>query len=298
MHLSQLFRRRRNAASATSAWQPGIPVRMRVPAPDAYLLPRDAREIHRLDFQHYLLRQVLKGNYVTPLDHTVVASMVDVGCGTGRWAQEMALAFPLAEVIGFDLAQEYQVALPGIGGNYHFQQGNLLDGLPFPDQRFDFTHQRFLVAAIPAAKWPFVLSELVRVTRYGRWIELVEASDSYVNPGPFTMRFLSWWTAFSQIRGFDASLIRHLGEGLQHAGLHHIHTRTIELPVGPWMWGKQREGLLLQQNMLAAFSGLKDLLCSVLSLAPEAFDQVLAGLPQEWANYRTRYHMFVAYGQR
>ncbi len=298
MHLSQLFRRRRNAASATAARQSGITVRMRVPASDAYLLPRDAKEIHRLDFQQYLLRQVLKGKYVAPLDPTAVTSMVDVWCGTGRWAQEMALAFPLAEVIGFDLTQEYQVTLPGIGGGYRFQQGNLLDGLPFPDQRFDFTHQRLLVAAIPAASWPFVVAGLVRVTRYRGWIELVEASDSYVRTGPLTTRFLSWWTAVNHIRGFDASLIRHLGEGLQDAGLRHIHTRTIELSVGSWMRGKQREGLLLQQNMLAGFSGLKDLLCSTLSLAPRAFDQVLARLPQEWADYRTRYHMFIAYGQR
>ena len=220
------------------------------------------------------------------------------GAGQAAGRRRLPWRFPWQRLLVLIWHRNTRSALPGIGGNYRFQQGNLLDGLPFPDQRFDFTHQRFLVAAIPAAKWPFVLSELVRVTRYGRWIELVEASNSYVNPGPLTTRFLSWWTAVSHIRGFDASLIRHLGDGLKHEGLRNIQTRTIELPVGSWMRGRQREGLLLQQNMLVGLSGLKDLLCSTLSLAPGAFDQVLAGLPQEWADYRTRYHMFIAYGQR
>jgi len=64
------------------------------------------------------------------------------------------------------------------------------------------------------------------------------------------------------------------------------------------MRGKRREGMLLQQNMLAGFGGLKYLFCSSLSLASEEFDQVLTGLPQEWAAYHTRYQLFLAYGQR
>jgi len=283
---------------AASAWQPSITLEIHAPTPDAYLLPRNAREIHRLDFQHYLLRQVLKGNYVAPLIPTLIRSMVDVGCGTGRWAQEMSLAFPLAEVVGFDLTQEHQVTLPGVRSNYRFRQGNLLDGLPFADQAFDFTHQRLLVAAIPAAKWPFVLDELVRVTRYEGWIELVEASDIYLNPGPLTTHILSWWSSVSRARGFDASLVSRLGDGLKHERLRNVQTHTIELPVGPWMRGKRREGMLLQQNMLAGFGGLKYLFCSSLSLASEEFDQVLTGLPQEWAAYHTRYQLFLAYGQR
>lgn len=69
---------------------------------------------------------------------------------------------------------------------------------------------------------------------------------------------------------------------------------SLTVSKGGWL----RKNLLVQQNTLAGLGGLKDLFCSTLSRVPGAFEQVLAGLPQEWADYRTRYHMFIVYGQR
>ena len=34
-----------------------------------YLLPKDDKEIQRLNYQHFILRQVLKGNTFAPVDH-------------------------------------------------------------------------------------------------------------------------------------------------------------------------------------------------------------------------------------
>ncbi len=53
-----------------------------------YMLPRDDQEINRLDFQHYRLRYALRSNYAAPIGRP--RSILDVGCGTGRWALEMA----------------------------------------------------------------------------------------------------------------------------------------------------------------------------------------------------------------
>jgi 2-polyprenyl-3-methyl-5-hydroxy-6-metoxy-1,4-benzoquinol methylase len=66
-----------------------------------YLLPKDDAEINRLDFQHYMLRFALRNNYLAPLGQP--RDILDVGTGTGRWALEMALAFPGANVVGIDL---------------------------------------------------------------------------------------------------------------------------------------------------------------------------------------------------
>jgi SAM-dependent methyltransferase len=71
-----------------------------------------------------------------------------------------------------------------------FVRANVLEGLPFPDGQFTYTHQRLLVAAIPARSWPGVVQELVRVTRPGGWIELLELSDVIQPAGPATRRLL------------------------------------------------------------------------------------------------------------
>src|SRR5690348_2801367 len=66
-----------------------------------YMLPADMQEINRLDFQHYLLRHAFHGNYAAPIRDP--RSILDVGTGTGRWAREMAVQFPSANVIGLDI---------------------------------------------------------------------------------------------------------------------------------------------------------------------------------------------------
>ncbi|HEU5375361.1 MAG TPA: hypothetical protein VFV38_07985, partial [Ktedonobacteraceae bacterium] len=55
-----------------------------------YVLPRDAPEAHRLDFQHFYLRALLKGLHLVPLPAHRLHEVLDVGCGTGRWVHEMA----------------------------------------------------------------------------------------------------------------------------------------------------------------------------------------------------------------
>ena len=93
----------------------------------------------------------------------------------------MAANFPSATVTCIDIknpASDEQDAASSASGthlaSYQFIQGNILDGLPFPDASFDFVHQRLLFFAIPTDRWQFLLNELTRVTRPGGWIEVVE----------------------------------------------------------------------------------------------------------------------------
>ncbi len=136
-----------------------------------YLLPKDDPEAQRLNFQHHLLKSLLAGNYAAPINN--LHSVLDVGCGTGRWVTEMAQEFPATQVVGLDI--QHPILHIQQPANTLFLLGDILKGLPFANQSFDFVHQRLLVAAIPAANWRSVILELMRVTRSGGWIELVEA---------------------------------------------------------------------------------------------------------------------------
>ncbi len=258
-----------------------------------YLLPKDVLETQRLDFQYYLIRSILHGNHASPL-HSDVTSILDVGCGTGRWVIELARTFPAAQVVGLDIELPRQSA-PALPSTTSFVQANVLDGLPFADRSFDFTHQRLLVLAIPAAHWPAVVGELVRVTRPGGYVELLEGGDVFLNPGPATQRFLAWWREASRARGFDTSLMERLGRLLLDAHLRDVQMRTLQVPVGKW---GGHTGALLEKNILAGFPALKSLLCTHLSLPPETFDATLAELATEGDRYQTSYQYYLAYGQR
>jgi ubiquinone/menaquinone biosynthesis C-methylase UbiE len=52
------------------------------------MLPKDEGEINRLDFQHFMLRYVLRGNFAAPI--RAPRDILDVGCGTGTLAIDVA----------------------------------------------------------------------------------------------------------------------------------------------------------------------------------------------------------------
>jgi SAM-dependent methyltransferase len=229
-----------------------------------YLLPKDVLEAQRLDFQFYLIRSILHGNDASPL-RSDVNSILDVGCGADRWVIEMARTFPGAQGVGLDIEppQSGQVLPP----NARFVQANMLDGLPFADRSFDFTYQRLLVMAIPVAHWPLVVGELVRVTRPGGYVELLEGGDVFLNAGSATQRFLAWWREASRARGFDTSLMERLGRLLLDAHVRDVQMRILRVPVGKW---GGHTGALLEKNILADVPALKPLLWSQLSLSPRS----------------------------
>ncbi|WP_376794137.1 class I SAM-dependent methyltransferase [Thermogemmatispora sp.] len=161
-----------------------------------YLLPKDPLEDQRLNYQHHALYRTLSNHYLAPLSPESTRTILDVGTGTGIWAFEMQALFPHALIVGVDVSLQ---SLPQpVPPTCLFVRANVLEGLPFPDGQFTFTHQRLLVAAIPARSWPSVVRELVRVTRPGGWIELLELSDVIQPAGPATRRLLDWFTGISR----------------------------------------------------------------------------------------------------
>lgn len=259
-----------------------------------YLLPKDASELQRLDYQHFILRQILKGNTFAPVHDLLCKGghVLDVGCGTGRWGVEIATSYPKAQIVGFDLEDVLRSASTPL--NYQFYSGNLLNGLPFAAQSFEYVHQRLLVAGIPLAQWPFVIGELKRVTAPLGWIELVEMGNTFHHAGPATQQFLVWWEAICATKGIDASKMSQIGTWLKQAGLRNVRTDVKLLAVGSW---GGRVSNLLAQDMLAGWPTMRPLAHSLLGIDPETFNAVINHLEEEWNTYHTTYEVYFACGQ-
>ena len=267
-----------------------------------YTLPRDIEEANRLDFQHYILRNAFRGNYAAPIGQPT--SILDVGTGTGRWAIEMAQLFPQARVIGMDVMQpkvdeaaERNPAFDLRPSNYQFMAGNVLEGLPFPDASFDFVHQRLLFLAIPADRWPFVMGELVRVTRLGGWVELVETTAPR-GGGPAVDQLFIWGSQLVAHRGVDTNLAPYIGRMLQQTPeLSNVSAREIDVPFGAW---GERIGNLMATDLLTAVEGVGGLVAAQGLASAAQFDQTLAAAR---ADARASFYhcvapFYIAYGQR
>lgn len=237
------------------------------------ILPKDEQEVNRLDFEHHLLRYTMRGNYAAPVQQPT--SILDVGCGTGRWAVEMAALFPAANVIGLDVVSPAS-RVPGASDrpaeNYLFVSGNVLDGMPFSDASFDFVHMRLLFTAIPSAHWPAVVRELVRVTRPGGWIELVEGGLTQ-NGGPALDAINSWISQIAARRGIDLTLGAAIAAALQRAGLANVVFRDMYLPVGRY---GGRTGQMTAADTFALLEGLRPIVTAQSIASPQTYDRALA----------------------
>ncbi|MBO0728380.1 MAG: methyltransferase domain-containing protein [Acidimicrobiaceae bacterium] len=253
-----------------------------------YLFPREPEETDRLDLQHYALRTALGTNHQALLERP--ALILDVGSGGGQWGWDTAEEFPDALVVGLDL-------VPGKASRPRgFQplRADLLKGLPFRDAVFDYVHQRLLLSGIPALAWPRVVRDLVRVTKPGGWIELVEPVAVLQGGGPAVDRVWGHFLAAAAARGLDTSgeVAESLARYLREAGAREVQRRKVELPVGEW---GGRVGSLLASDFRV---GLTRVLEAHPALQIEERSELLRQAIQEFEEQHVTMTLVFAHGQK
>jgi ubiquinone/menaquinone biosynthesis C-methylase UbiE len=295
--------RRKRAANDAAMWQGDAPFRVvggrRRKAGIPYIVPWDLEEHNRLDFQHFMLRYALQGNYAAPIRNP--AAVLDVGSGTGRWAIEMANLFPDATVIGLDVNPppvdlQAEKGLDMRPPNYSFVAGNLLEGLPFAADRFDFTHMRALVTAIPHDRWPFAIGELARVTRPGGWVESLEVTFLQ-GGGPAVNQLMAWLDATLARRGVVFLNGGQVGEVMRAVGLQRVTVRQLTIPCGK---AGGRIGAMLAVDWISVLKGIGGMTVAQGVTTAERFEQVIEAARAEFAspNLACVMPLYIAFGQR
>jgi SAM-dependent methyltransferase len=296
-----------SASDARFRWLAGRRYLADVP----YLLPRDEQEESRLDFQHYMLQQALQagaashagrtippayaGKALAPIGRPI--SVVDVGCGTGRWALEMAQAYPEASIIGFDrLPPTYDHARRTVPlTSCAWVEGNLLAGLPFVDGQFSYVHMRLLGLGIPINQWLTVARELVRVASPGGYVEVLDTTWTPTGAGYETETLFRWALEAALHHGINLQATARVGELLRDAGLINLVTQTFALPLGR---PAGRVGALVAANALAALRAVAPLITTYGIASAEAFALTVSAARAELAAQAGQLAYQVVYGQR
>lgn len=136
-------------------------------------------------------------------------TILDIACGPGGWALDVAFCFPQARVVGIDISQRMvdyanAQALANRLDNADFRVMDALDPLDFADSSFDVINGRFWVAFMPTHKWPALLAECKRILRPGGWLILNESDLGMTNSA--AMDQLCVWIGQSlKILGFSFS---------------------------------------------------------------------------------------------
>ncbi|WVF66061.1 hypothetical protein IAT40_000799 [Kwoniella sp. CBS 6097] len=223
---------------------------------DEYSLPNDEQELQRLEHQHRAIKAGQKGyNYLGPIPSNLGdgTRALDVGCGTGIWAIEMAQEFPHVEWIATDLTPiQRDSDLPD---NLHFVQNDITQGLPFPDASFDLVHARLLVMGI--RNWKFIVEEILRVLRPGGMLYQVECDfpwglvgvpeDEWRQRAPGHCKFQDYLKMAVETRGYEPELSKLLPRLMENSGqVRNVSQIKTYLP----LWGWSHEPDMRQSGII------------------------------------------------
>ncbi|KAK1237169.1 hypothetical protein MKX07_006048 [Trichoderma sp. CBMAI-0711] len=149
--------------------------------------PNDPCENSRQGYQHELFTLCLGGLTFTklPLDQLTPESprfhILDVGCGGGHWAMEMAQSNPLVDVLGIELSS---ANLPKeVPPNLTFEIADAADD--WPPRLYDFIHLRNLVGG-GIRDWKRLIVQAFEHLKPGGQLEFAEVTPLFygVDPDP------------------------------------------------------------------------------------------------------------------
>jgi ubiquinone/menaquinone biosynthesis C-methylase UbiE len=151
-----------------------------------FINPNSGAEIARQMSQEPLLHQAMGGLFAEKTDLSDVHYVLDVYCGPGSWALEMAFHYPNIEIIAIDANQhliEYARAQARVQGlnNVHFICTDPVWELDFPDDTFDMINARFISTFLRTRDWPSTIQEFVRVSKAGAIIRLIESDEPFIS---------------------------------------------------------------------------------------------------------------------
>ena len=155
--------------------------------------------------------------------------ILDVGCGTGAIAREIARRVAPGEIIGVDreeaqLETARRLAAEEGVGNVRFHKGDAAK-LDFPDDEFDAVYSRFLLEHVAGP--PDAVKEMVRVVKPGGWVcayEWENGCDACYPDSPAIRQVWLGIYRLQEILGSDAWIARKLYGIFLRAGLKNVET--------------------------------------------------------------------------
>jgi SAM-dependent methyltransferase len=238
------------------------------------------------DLQHTIF-QVLRGkNYCGPVEEVLTLNsgyekaILDLGCGTGLWAREMAAEFPHCEIVGVDLVPIQAQPLPP---NCRIELDDITLGLEHFYGAFDMVHARLLSSGIQ--DFPRLIDDISRVLRPGGLLlladipfQIFDSSRNLISPFEPDVSRRCWLGLFAHsfctaiaAKGGDATSAHKFEMWVREVNVFEdLRREDIWMPIGKWYMNPANEeqtrmnlaGELVRRDVVALVKASKALLMS------------------------------------
>ncbi|CAG8585951.1 330_t:CDS:2 [Ambispora gerdemannii] len=203
-------------------------------------------------FFHDLNKEVWKSLTPPPISLLLKegkSKILDIGCSSGAWILEMAQEFKESVLVGLDgKTAEFPKDTPS---NAAFIECNVLDGIPFPENTFDYVHQSGMLSSYTTNEWRTIIYDIVRVLKPGGYVEISGLDFRYSKAGPVTKKIHRAYVTYIESKGKSYSIIPYLDGFLRD--LNAIpDIKFDEQAVAIGTWGGNL-GETMQQNHLNVY---------------------------------------------
>ncbi|RIB24017.1 S-adenosyl-L-methionine-dependent methyltransferase [Gigaspora rosea] len=293
------LKRKRNSISVANNYNGSGSLKKEYDFDNPYMIPINDTQIDRMQTQHHILRTLCNGNFLSPIKDKLKAGnfkVLDFGCGTGTWLCDVATDYPSASFVGVDFAPIWPTQKPL---NIQFIVANIIDGLEFEDNSFDYIHARSLVTYFNDHEWEaYVIPELTRILKPGGFLECFDDEVLWYNMPPSLEKLCNAIQTELQARHMDPLISRRIGDFMKATGqLENIQHEPKTIPYGSH-GGKIGE--LTAQTFLQFFEGVRKPLMDIMSLNDSEYDSLMSQLEKEINFYRTygKNHRYIAQKQQ
>jgi ubiquinone/menaquinone biosynthesis C-methylase UbiE len=189
---------------------------------NTYVLDAESSaEMARLMRQEQLLTSGMGGVFPEQIDLGGVERVLDLACGPGGWALEVAYTYGDMQVLGVDISERMTAyanaqAQVQLLPNVSFEVMDILKPLAFPANAFDLVNARLVSTFIQREKWPTLFTECLRVLRPGGIMRLTEVQLGMSNKPSFEKTF-----------HLCLHVLHHVGMSFSPSGMYHSTVQML-----------------------------------------------------------------------
>src|SRR5579875_1002648 len=165
---------------------------------DYFINQELVEEMIRLNRLAALVTQEMGGVLAEQQDTVVFKDVLDLACGPGEWAMQVARSFPHLQVVGVDRSRRMiayaQAQAESQERGVMFRVMDITEPLDFADGSFDLVNGRFLLSFMRKEQWPSLLTECLRILRPGGVLRISEQESGFAN-SPIYQQYIDLWGA-------------------------------------------------------------------------------------------------------
>ncbi|GBC06782.1 hypothetical protein RclHR1_07040005 [Rhizophagus clarus] len=245
--------------------------------------PSILEENNRSNLLHAYYRYIWNSNFSSPIEKNLHdgANVIDLGCGSGIWLKELSSEYSNSNFIGIDINEMFPIEK--IPKNLKFIKHDILDGIPYEDNTFDFIHLRFMIKCFGPIEWKtLILPEIFRICKPGGWIEIMDLDTNLYNVGPKTENYSRKINSMLGPSKIDVDQLQDIMNIYQDLGI-----TIMKEKINAWYPFKSQNSDKPFEMTSEILNSLYPIMSKVLNLNQENYAKLLEQILEEVAKNKT-----------